>query len=121
MKTTHPHLQVATERDRRGLLAGGAPSSGSGVHCPGTHLVGDMLLDRAGRLGIVGLLCMAQREGWAQAQAEKNVAVQMQHVAFHVDSTIIMHIGYLRGALQPVSQDQSPYFDDKHSFVLAID
>ncbi len=45
----------------------------------------------------------------------------MQHVDFHVDSSIIMHIGYLRGALQPVSQDQSPYFDDKHSFVLGID
>ena len=83
--------------------------------------MGDMLLDRAGRLGIVALLCMAQREGWAQVQAEKNVAVQMQHVDFRVDSTIIMHIGYLRGELQPVSQDQSPYFDDKHSFVLAID
>jgi hypothetical protein len=33
----------------------------------------------------------------------------------------VLHIGYLRGALEPVSPDHSPYFDDKHSFVLGID
>jgi hypothetical protein len=80
-----------------------------------------MLVDRAGRLCMAALLFIAQREGWAQAQAEKEVAVQMQHVDFHVDSGIVLHIRYLRGALQPVSPDRSPYFDEKDSFVLGID
>jgi hypothetical protein len=70
------------------------------------------------------LFLTAQGERRAQAQAgkaEKEVAVQMQHVDFHVDSSIVLHIGYLRGALRPTSADHPPYFDDKHSFSLAID
>jgi hypothetical protein len=69
----------------------------------------------------MALLLIAQRNAWAQAQAEKDVAVQMQHVDFHVDSSIVLRISYLRGKLQPTSQDHSPYFDDKNSFVLGID
>lgn len=80
-----------------------------------------MTLHRAGQLWIAALPLIAQRQGWAQAQAERDVAVQMQHVDFHVDSSIVLRIQYLRGALQPVSPDHSPYFDDKSSFVLAID
>ncbi len=56
----------------------------------------------------------------AQHEAE-NVAVQMRHVDFHVDSSIVMHIEFLRGDLQPTSPEHSPYFDDKSSFTLAID
>jgi hypothetical protein len=80
-----------------------------------------MLVGRAERFCMAALLFIAQRGGWAQAQAEKDVAVQMQHVDFHVDSSTVLHIRYLRGALQPVSPDRSPYFDDKNSFVLGID
>jgi hypothetical protein len=79
------------------------------------------VLDRFRRLGIAALLFLTHRDGWAQAQAERAVAVQMQHVDFHVDSSIVMHIRYLRGALQPVSPDRPPYFDDKNSFTLGID
>jgi hypothetical protein len=56
----------------------------------------------------------------AQEEAQ-NVAVQMRHVDFHVDSTVVLHIEYLRGELQPTSPKHSPYFDDKHSFTLGID
>jgi hypothetical protein len=49
------------------------------------------------------------------------VQVQMRHVDFHVDSTIVLHIEFLRGELQPTSAGHSPYFDDKNSFTLAID
>jgi hypothetical protein len=49
------------------------------------------------------------------------VQVQMRHTDFHVDSTIVLHIEYLRGELQPTSTEHSPYFDDKNSFTLAID
>src|SRR3954452_25424370 len=79
------------------------------------------------RLGQTRQLCCAVlylipvRQALAQAEPAKNVEVQMQHVDFHVDSSIVLRIGYLRGALQPVSPDHSPYFDDKHSFVLGID
>jgi len=78
-------------------------------------------VNRAGRLCVVALLLVTRREVLAQAQAERDVAVQMQHVDFHIDSSVVLHIRYLRGALQPVSPDRAPYFDDKHSFVLQID
>jgi hypothetical protein len=80
-----------------------------------------MLLRQARRLSIAVLPLISGHAAWAQGEAAKNVAVQMQHVDFHVDSSVILHIGYLRGELQPVSPDHSPYFDDKHSFVLGID
>jgi hypothetical protein len=57
-----------------------------------------------------------------KAQSEKGaVAVQMRHVDYHVDSTIVMRIDFLRGELRPTSPEHSPYFDDKNSFILAID
>jgi hypothetical protein len=60
--------------------------------------------------------------GTALAQQEaQNVAVQMRHVDFHVDSAIVLHIDYLRGELRPTSPQHSPYFDDKQSFTLGID
>jgi hypothetical protein len=80
-----------------------------------------MRLGRTRQLCCAALSLIPVREARAQAEAAKNVEVQMQHVDFHVDSTIVLRIGYLRGALQPVSPDHSPYFDDKHSFVLGID
>lgn len=80
-----------------------------------------MLLGQARRLCFAALPLIAGRDARAQSEAAKNVEVQMQHVDFHVDSSIVLHISYLRGALQPVSQDRSPNFDDKHSFVLGID
>jgi hypothetical protein len=80
-----------------------------------------MLSSQVGPLCVAALLFIAPRDGWAQAHGEKNVAVQMQHVDFHVDSSIVLHIGYLRGELRPTSPERPPYFDDKSSFSLAID
>jgi hypothetical protein len=45
----------------------------------------------------------------------------MRHVDFRIDSTIVLRIDYLRGELRRTSPDRPPFFDDKHSFVLAID
>ena len=68
------------------------------------------------------LLCGA---GPSRALAQKPevsaVQVQMRHVDFHVDSSIVLKIESLRGELQPTSPEHSPYFDDKSSFVLSID
>jgi len=80
-----------------------------------------MFIDRAGWLWIVPLALLRPCGLLAQDQQAQNVAVQMRHVDFHVDSTIVLHIDYLRGELQPTSPQHSPYFDDKLSFTLAID
>jgi hypothetical protein len=56
----------------------------------------------------------------AQQRAE-DVGLQMRNVDFHVDSSIVLHIGYLRGELQPTNPEHAPYFDQKESFTLAID
>lgn len=58
---------------------------------------------------------LAQREGFP------DVAVQMRHVDYHVDSTIVLRTRFLRGELRPTSPEHSPYFDDKNSFTIAID
>ncbi|HZI72657.1 MAG TPA: hypothetical protein VFD73_01250 [Gemmatimonadales bacterium] len=57
----------------------------------------------------------------AQGSDTRNVAVQMRHVDFHVDSTIVLRIEFLRGDLEPTSPDHAPYFDDKTSFNIKID
>jgi hypothetical protein len=59
--------------------------------------------------------------GTAQRPEAAPVQVQMRHTDFHVDSTIVLHIDFLRGELQPTSPEHSPYFDDKNSFALSID
>ncbi|HEY3011664.1 MAG TPA: hypothetical protein VGJ36_02865 [Gemmatimonadales bacterium] len=79
-----------------------------------------MLLDKIRTLCIAALPLFAPLDALAQHQAE-NVGVQMRHVDFHVDSTIVLRIDYLRGELEPTSPERSPYFDDKNSFTLAID
>jgi hypothetical protein len=72
------------------------------------------------RWAVVAVLLMGTPA--LEAQSEKGaVAVQMRHVDFHVDSSIVMRIDFLRGELRPTSPEHSPYFDDKNSFILAID
>jgi hypothetical protein len=45
----------------------------------------------------------------------------MAHVDFHVDSSVVLRIHSLRGALLRTSPEHPPFLDDKHSFTLAID
>lgn len=56
-----------------------------------------------------------------QRPSSTDVQVAMRGVAFHVDSEIVLQIGYLRGSLRRTSPEKPPYFDDKHSFTLQID
>jgi hypothetical protein len=79
------------------------------------------MLVGVGKLWIAGVSIGLPVTGLAQAPTAANVETQMRNVDFHVDSTIVLRIDYLRGELQPTSPDQPPFFDDKHSFVLAID
>src|SRR4051812_25470024 len=72
---------------------------------------------------VAALLLRASLPSTAAAQKVEAAAVQVQmrHTDFHVDSTIVLHIDFLRGELRPTSAEHSPYFDDKKSFILAID
>ena len=67
------------------------------------------------------LLAIVPPAAGAQGAAPQPVQVQMRNVAFHVDSTIVMDIAYARGRLRRKVADQSPYLDDKRSFVLELD
>jgi hypothetical protein len=78
------------------------------------------ILVPAGWLGGLGLALLTQ-SSVAQERGFPNVAVQMRHVDFHIDSSTVLKIEYLRGELQPTSPDHAPYFDDKNSFRLNID
>jgi hypothetical protein len=74
------------------------------------------------RLWIVVLSIAAlPRPSSAQRQGFPDVAAQMRHVDYHLDSTTILDIEYLRGALHPTSPEHAPYFDEKNSFNLKID
>jgi hypothetical protein len=58
----------------------------------------------------------------AQAPADSQVVqAEMRNVDFHVDETIILRIGYLRGQLVPTKAGAPAILDDNHSFILAID
>src|SRR5581483_2342855 len=48
----------------------------------------------------------------AQQTAATPVEVQMRHVDFRVDSTVVLRIAWLRGRLERTAADQPPYFDD---------
>lgn len=49
------------------------------------------------------------------------VETAMRRVDFHVDSSLILHIEYLRGRLIPRKAGLPASFDDKHSFEIAMD
>jgi hypothetical protein len=75
--------------------------------------------------GCLKRIALAVLAAWPELQAQQNgypdVAVQMRHVDYHIDSTTVLNIEYLRGALHPTSPAHSPYFDEKNSFNLKID
>jgi hypothetical protein len=80
-----------------------------------------MLLGRTGWVCILSIALGKPGDLLAQRDRGRDVAVQMRHVDFHVDSSIVMRIDFLRGELQPTSAEHPPYFDDKNSFILNID
>ena len=57
----------------------------------------------------------------AQAAPARTVQVQMRNVAFHVDTTIVLNLHYVRGELRRTDSEHAPFLDDKHSFTLGID
>jgi hypothetical protein len=70
---------------------------------------------------ITGWTAFAPGHLAAQAAEASVVQVQMRHVDFHLDSTVVLHIQRLRGALHRHTPDEPPLLDDKSSFTLAID
>jgi hypothetical protein len=71
-------------------------------------------------VGLIGAAALPARSLGQKAEPT-GVQVQMRHTDFHVDSSIVLRIDFLRGELQPTSAEHAPYFDDKNSFTLAID
>ncbi len=80
-----------------------------------------MRTGRAGMFWVVGAAMAVPARGVAQAAGGTPVQVQMRNVAFHVDSTIVLGLRFLRGQLRRTAPGAAPYLDDKRSFTLAID
>jgi len=80
-----------------------------------------MRAGRAGMLWVTMGTLLAPPRAAAQAAPAGLVQVQMRNLAFHVDSTIVLDLRFLRGELRRTSPDRSPYLDDKRSFTLGID
>ena len=55
------------------------------------------------------------------ARAPARVQAQMRNVDFHLDDRIVVNIEYLRGELVATDSKSVPFFDDKKSFLFAID
>ena len=71
-------------------------------------------------IGAIPML-MAARPMAAQREGFPPVAVQMRHVDYHIDSTIVLRTRFLRGELRPTSPEHAPWLDEKNSFTIAID
>lgn len=73
-------------------------------------------------VGITGATMAALVFGIMAAAAQQPpVETAMRAVDFHVDSTLIMHIDYLRGRLVATRPAQPPTFDDPASFDIELD
>jgi hypothetical protein len=73
------------------------------------------------------MLLMCVVTGPASAQpaqsnhSEDFVKVNMRNIFYHFTDRIAVHISQLEGKLVPTRQGAVPVFDDKQSFVLALD
>jgi hypothetical protein len=67
------------------------------------------------------VVVIASARAAAQATPGHTVQAQMRHVAFHIDSTVVLDLQYVRGELRRSHPEQAPLLDDKHSFTLGID
>jgi hypothetical protein len=63
----------------------------------------------------------AARAGASPLRQSVRVETAMRHVDFHIDSTLIMRIEYLRGRLVGRRPGQPPWFDDRFSFDIEMD
>jgi hypothetical protein len=59
--------------------------------------------------------------GAAQAASAGAVQVQMRNLGFHLDSTIVLDLRFVRGELRRSDPAHAPFLDDKRSFILGID
>jgi hypothetical protein len=78
---------------------------------------------RLGKIWIASTACAAAGAGsaWAQRAGDGSVQARMGHLDFHIDSSVVLRIHSLRGALLRAAPEHPPFLDDKRSFILAID
>lgn len=67
----------------------------------------------------ISLTCLAQEKP-APAPRNNAVQVEMKNIMYHFTDPIVVHVRRLQGSLLPKNQDGIPIFDDKRSFILAI-
>jgi hypothetical protein len=53
--------------------------------------------------------------------ASTRTQVEMVNVNIHLDAALILHVHYLSGQFVPTRKGQPPAFDDKRSYLVAID
>ncbi|HXB74573.1 MAG TPA: hypothetical protein VNY05_40435 [Candidatus Acidoferrales bacterium] len=56
-----------------------------------------------------------------EASGKAQTQVEMVNVNIHLDPDLILHIHYLSGQFLPTRKGQPPAFDDKLSYIVAID
>jgi hypothetical protein len=74
-----------------------------------------------GTLWLAAAMLAGPIRGAAQGEAAGSVQVQMRNVGFHVDSTIVLDLRFVRGELRRRDPKHAPFLDDKRSFILGID
>ena len=82
------------------------------------HKVRDMRKSHWRVLCIV--LTSAIASAQSRAQTDHVVHVRMQNVMYHFTDRIAVHLREVNGELAPVSGNDLPVFDDKHSFILQL-
>ena len=80
----------------------------------------------AGHRALVGLLAaltsvVTVSAGQSRPETGTSVQTMMRNVDYHVDASLILHIAYLRGRLEPTRPGTPATLDDPTSFVIAID
>ena len=56
-----------------------------------------------------------------QVPGNTQTQVEMVNVKIHLDPSLVLHIHYLSGQFLPTRKGQPPVFDDKLSYIVAID
>jgi hypothetical protein len=62
-----------------------------------------------------------QKSTRSGSASSRTTRFELKHVNFHIDDTIVMEIGLLRGELLPAIQGVPPTFDDRRTLLMKID
>ena len=71
---------------------------------------------------MIGLFLILPNRGSAHASeaTEDHVQIAMKNVMYHYTGPIAVHVVQLQGEILPTKSGDIPVFDDKNSFILAL-